>query len=364
MSDPDPDDQTPATPARETRSSEAARRLSQLLARPLGAPAPPGETPYVPRVEHRPPPPLPATEPADNTASPPAVSPPVPPAASAPIIDPEPDLPWFDRPVEPKPPAEPAREPAEPVHEAAEPVHEAAGLIAWPPPPAPAEGAPPDAHESGQLAAEEPGPHLDDDLFDHHDSVEPHVQSEPMDVARPPEAPPPTDESAAWPHAYLTPRERAWPPPVEPVPEPLPPSPEPPRPVSSESTTSPATAGRPLDPDAARALDKIRRLMLISNLFMLVAIAAVLGVVGYRVFRAAPAPPPTPPAAPVATSAPAPAIPLDMTLTLPRGARIKQTAVAGDRLVITLEIDGATEVRTFDLKTLQPTGRLSFGSAP
>jgi hypothetical protein len=55
---------------------------------------------------------------------------------------------------------------------------------------------------------------------------------------------------------------------------------------------------------------------------------------------------------------------VDMTLTLPRGARIKQTAVAGDRLVITLEIDGATEVRTFDLKTLQPAGRMSFGSAP
>jgi len=99
--------------------------------------------------------------------------------------------------------------------------------------------------------------------------------------------------------------------------------------------------------------------MLASNLFMVVAIGAVLTVVGYRLYRTEPAPP-LPPAA-----APAPAkIPLDMALTLPRGARIVQTAVAGDRLVITLEIDGATEIRTFDVKTLQPTGRMSFATVP
>src|SRR5262249_50734193 len=103
------------------------------------------------------------------------------------------------------------------------------------------------------------------------------------------------------------------------------------------------------------------RLMLFSNLFMVVAIGAVLTVVGYRLFRSEPAPPPPPPPA----AAPAPAkIPLDMTLTLPRDARIVETAVAGERLVITLEIDGATEIRTFDIKTLQPTGRLSFGIVP
>jgi hypothetical protein len=352
MSDPKPDDQTPATPARDTRSGEAARRLSQLLARPLGTPAPPGETPYAPRVERPPPLPAPASEPADNTASPPPVSPPVPPAAIEPAADPEPDLPWFGRPAEPKPPAEP-------VHERAEPEHDAAAPIASPPPPAPAESAPPEAHEPAQLVTEELGPHLDDDLFDRHDPVEP--PAAPTDDVQPIEAAPPPDEDAAWPHAYLTPRERAWPPPVDPVPEPRA---APPRPAPSEPPASSPAAGRPLDPDAARALGKIRRLMLISNLFMLIAIAAVLGVVGYRVFRAAPAPPPAPPPAPAATPAPAPAIPLNMTLTLPRGARIKQTAVAGDRLVITLELDGATEVRIFDLKTLQPTGRLSFGSAP
>ena len=122
---------------------------------------------------------------------------------------------------------------------------------------------------------------------------------------------------------------------------------------------------RPGAREGLRALARIRRLMLISNLFMLIAIAAVLGVVGYRVFRTEPAPPPAPPPAPAVAPAPKPPdIPLDMTLTLPRGARIVQTAVAGDRLVITLEIDGASEVRTFDVKTLQPAGRLSFGNVP
>jgi hypothetical protein len=135
-----------------------------------------------------------------------------------------------------------------------------------------------------------------------------------------------------------------------------------PRARAEPAPVAPPAAGRPLDPDATRTLGNIRRLMLISNLFMVVAIGAVLVVVGYRLFRSEPAPPPPPPTPP-AKPAP-PAIPNDMTLTLPRGARIVQTAIAGDRLVITLSIDGATEIRTFDIKTLQPTGRLSFGTVP
>ncbi|MBV8752208.1 MAG: hypothetical protein JO328_05030 [Hyphomicrobiales bacterium] len=104
----------------------------------------------------------------------------------------------------------------------------------------------------------------------------------------------------------------------------------------------------------------MRRLMLISSLCTVIAIGAVLTVVGYRIFHSEPAPPPPPPTPkPVLAN-----IPNDMTLTLPRGARIVQTAVSGDRLVITLEIDGATEIRTFDITTLQPTGRLSFGIVP
>ena len=41
-----------------------------------------------------------------------------------------------------------------------------------------------------------------------------------------------------------------------------------------------------------------------------------------------------------------------------------QSAVAADRLVITLDIDGKIEVRTFDVNTLQPAGRINFSGTP
>ena len=67
----------------------------------------------------------------------------------------------------------------------------------------------------------------------------------------------------------------------------------------------------------------------------------------------------------IAFSAPreAPA-PTEVTTLLPKGARIVSTAVADDRLVVTVENQGAIEVRTFDLRTLRPTGRLRFATEP
>jgi hypothetical protein len=38
--------------------------------------------------------------------------------------------------------------------------------------------------------------------------------------------------------------------------------------------------------------------------------------------------------------------------------------VAGDRVVVTLDIGGAIEMRTFDVKTLRETGRLRFATEP
>ena len=213
------------------------------------------------------------------------------------------------------------------------------------------------------VASDEPreaAPAGDDDLFDRREP--------PRDLDEP-VAPPTPDRVPKW----------AWPLVLDRTPEPAPEPraelsaapealvlPEAPRPAPREEARPVApTAARPLDPEATHALGNIRRLMLISNLFMVVAIGAVLVVVGYRLFRTEPAPPPLPPTPPAPTPKPAlAAIPNDMTITLPRGARIVQTAVAGDRLVITLEIDGATEIRTFDIKTLQPTGRLMFGVVP
>ena len=54
----------------------------------------------------------------------------------------------------------------------------------------------------------------------------------------------------------------------------------------------------------------------------------------------------------------------DTTSMLPKGARIVSTAVAGDRLVVTLDIGGVTEIRTFDAHTLKPAGKLKFANEP
>ena len=49
---------------------------------------------------------------------------------------------------------------------------------------------------------------------------------------------------------------------------------------------------------------------------------------------------------------------------LPKGARITATAIAGDRLVVTLDVGGSVQIQTFDLHTLKPAGVLKFASEP
>jgi hypothetical protein len=49
---------------------------------------------------------------------------------------------------------------------------------------------------------------------------------------------------------------------------------------------------------------------------------------------------------------------------LPKGARIVSTATAGDRLVVTVDNGGATEILTFDARTLKPSGKLKFANEP
>src|SRR3954468_9624491 len=100
-------------------------------------------------------------------------------------------------------------------------------------------------------------------------------------------------------------------------------------------------------PEQAALFARVRRMMLIAGLTTMVAIAAVLVAIGYRLFR-------------VGDSAPA----TDTTAMLPKGARILSTAVAGDRLVVTVDIAGATEIRTFDAKSLKPAGKLKFVNEP
>jgi hypothetical protein len=102
------------------------------------------------------------------------------------------------------------------------------------------------------------------------------------------------------------------------------------------------------DATTAPVMARIRLLMIISGLTTLVAIAAVLTVIGYRVFRAGNN------GLPSAAS----------IITLPKGARVIANSIAGDQLVVTVDIAGATEIRTFDLKTLKETGRVRFVTAP
>ena len=97
-------------------------------------------------------------------------------------------------------------------------------------------------------------------------------------------------------------------------------------------------------------------MMMISGATTLVAIAAVLVVIGYRLFRSEGS---------GVGAAGAGGTPAEVTATLPKGARVTATAAAGDRIVVTIELaGGGTEIRTFDLRTLQPTGRLRFAPEP
>jgi hypothetical protein len=100
-------------------------------------------------------------------------------------------------------------------------------------------------------------------------------------------------------------------------------------------------------PEQAALFARVRRMMLIAGLTTAIAISAVLIAIGYRVFR-------------IQGSADIP----DITATLPKGARIISTGVAGDRLVVTIEIGGTTEIRTFDAHTLKAVGRLRFVNEP
>ena len=121
---------------------------------------------------------------------------------------------------------------------------------------------------------------------------------------------------------------------------------------AAESAHSPTVVGADevAEPDvpAARMIARARLLMIVSGLTTVIALGAVIGVIGYRVFRAG-----------GSAAAPGEAI-----VALPKGARVVSSTVAGDHIVVTLDIAGATEIRTFDVKTLKENGRLRFATEP
>ena len=88
-------------------------------------------------------------------------------------------------------------------------------------------------------------------------------------------------------------------------------------------------------------------MMLVSGFATLLGIAVVIGVIGYRFYRSDGS-----------------AGPAEVTALLPKGAKVVATAVSDGRLVVTLEAGGLIEVRTFEVQTLRPAGRLRFATEP
>ena len=104
---------------------------------------------------------------------------------------------------------------------------------------------------------------------------------------------------------------------------------------------------KPLTPEQQNIVAKARWLMLMSGFATFLGIAVVIGVVGYRMFKSG-----------------GDAAPREVTALLPKGAKVVQTAVSEDRIVVTVELGGSVEIRAFDIKTMQPTGRLRFATEP
>jgi hypothetical protein len=100
---------------------------------------------------------------------------------------------------------------------------------------------------------------------------------------------------------------------------------------------------QPLDPAQEAIVKRLRRLMVFSSLIMIAGFVVVFGVIAFKLFTA-----------PQQDSA------IEANVSLPVGAKVLSTAVSDGQLVVTLDIGGAVEVRTFDLSTLKQTGRMTF----
>jgi hypothetical protein len=99
-----------------------------------------------------------------------------------------------------------------------------------------------------------------------------------------------------------------------------------------------------VDPDAATEITRVRRLMLIASMTTLLPVGAVLAVIGYRVFH-------------WQGSGQANAPISEQDASLPADAKIVASAVGEGRIVLTVEVGGSIELRSFDLATLKPIAR-------
>ncbi|HTL64279.1 MAG TPA: hypothetical protein VL305_04720 [Pseudolabrys sp.] len=99
---------------------------------------------------------------------------------------------------------------------------------------------------------------------------------------------------------------------------------------------------KPFDPEAARVVAKVRRLMMIATITTFIAVAAVIAVIGYRVLKG---------------EERVRAV-QSVSATLPAGTKVLSSAIGEGRVVLTVEFNGAIELLSFDLNTLKPLGRV------
>jgi hypothetical protein len=109
-----------------------------------------------------------------------------------------------------------------------------------------------------------------------------------------------------------------------------------------------SAGAEPAESEAARVVARVRVIMIISVLTTALAVAAVVTVIGYRFFTAASS---------IGTIT-------DGTVMLPKGSRLISTGVSAGRIVVTLDVGGASEIRIFDIKTFKQIGRLRFATEP
>ena len=116
--------------------------------------------------------------------------------------------------------------------------------------------------------------------------------------------------------------------------------------VSGRPQSNLAAGVAAAESDTASLLARARVMMVISALTTALAIAAVVVVIGYRVFAASGT------------------VSADGVVALPKGARVISTSASAGRLAVLVDVDGVSELFTFDIKTLKETGRLRFATEP
>ena len=104
---------------------------------------------------------------------------------------------------------------------------------------------------------------------------------------------------------------------------------------------------KPLDPAVLQVQARLRRLMLIAGLTLGLGIFAVFAGIVYRLMT---------------YGDKAPAMPAGgvVSETLPAGAKLISSTVAGNRIVLTYEHNGGTTVILIDSRDLKPLGRLEL----